>query len=187
VPAPAAGLHDQRQGLLVEVVDEHQALRNADLAHQGDGPLRAALLVTVRSVDHGREAEVLRQLELRGEHLFFLVRDLVVADLTDADHTVLMEETREYLEHTVGDLGVVRLFRVERQHAHVDHAELAGAEPLPTDEAREVVDERADARTRLTLPERRLDHDGDSGLGHAFVVLRRSGGHVDVRVEHLHG
>jgi hypothetical protein len=169
------------------VVDEDEALGDADLLHQGQRPLGAALLVAVRRVDEDGQAQVLGQLHLRREHLLLLIRDLVVADLADAHHAVLVQEAREDLEHAVGELGIVGLLGVQRERADVRDAELARAETLPADQTGEVVNEAPHAGARLPLPERRLEHDGDAGGGHLLVVVRRPRRHVNVRVEDLHG
>ena len=67
------------------------------------------------------------------------------------------------------------------------NAELRGAEALPADEARQVVDERPHVRARLAQPERRLDDGDDAGRGHSLVVVRGSRAHVDVRIDESHG
>src|SRR5262245_24800922 len=140
----------------------------------------------MRQVDERGKLVRACELELRREALVLGGRHVVVADLADRDHAVLLEVAGQQREHAVDERRIVGLARVHRERAEVADAELARAKPLPAEQRQEVVLERADVRARLTDPERRLDDRGNARRGHRLVVVGRARRHVDVRIEELH-
>ena len=186
-PAQQPGREHERERLLGVVVDEHASLREADVPDQGETSLRASLLVPVGRVDEHRQVEAEGELELGREVLLLLRRLVVEPDLPDRHDAVLGEVARQELDHARRDAPVVRFLRVQGQRAEVVHAELARPEPLPAEQPVEVVLEGADVGARLPEPEGGLDDGGDAGLRHRLVVDGRPRGHVDVRIEELHG
>src|SRR5699024_5876328 len=81
---------------------------------------------------------------------------------------------------------VIRFFRVQRDGRMVGDSELRGAEPFPAEQAVEVVDERIHARAGLPEPKGGLNEGLDPCGSEGFVIVRRAGCHVDVRVEDSH-
>ncbi len=81
----------------------------------------------MRGVDHGGQAVVGGELELRGEGGVLGRGHGVVADLPDGDHVVLEEVARQEVEDR-GAARVVGLLGVEGEGAAVGDAVLGGAE-----------------------------------------------------------
>ena len=147
---------------------------------------RAALLVAVRGVDHDRQRELLRQLELGAKVAVLELGLLVVADLADRHHPFLQREARQDVHDRLGQFLVVRLLRVEPDRAVVADAELPGAKALEADDRGQVVDVGAHVRARLPDPERGLYDRDDAGGGHRLVVVGHPRYHVGVRVDEHH-
>ena len=129
---PAAAREDQRQCLLVVVVDEDTLFGKARLAHERDRALGAALLVAMRGVHENRQRVCARELELPGEDVVLRRRLIVEAYLADRNDALLLEPARQQREDAVDERRIVRLLRVQRQRAEVADAELRRPEPLPT-------------------------------------------------------
>ena len=132
--------------------------------------------------------QLLGQLQLRAVVLV-LGRGLVVDSRSRRRATTpsFTEIARQHVHHLLGQRLVVRLLAVEPDGAVVADAELGGAEALPADQARQIVDVAARLGARLAEPERRLDDGDDAGRGHALVVVGGARAHVDVRVDESHG
>ena len=147
------------------------------------GAQGAAFLVAMRGVDHDRQLEFLRELDLRPQILVLERRLLVVADLADGDDAVLGGEMRQHVHDRFGQLLVVGFLRVQADTTVVADAELAGAEFLEADDGREIVDVAAEIGARLADPEGGLDHGDDAGARHRLVVVGRARDHVRVRID----
>jgi hypothetical protein len=126
------------------------------------------------------------ELELPLVGLLLGLGDLVVADLADRHDSLLEGEARQLGQHFARQALVVGLLAVEAHGAVVRHAELRGAEALPTHEARPVVDEGAHAGARLPEPEGRFDDGAHPRLRHRLEVVGGAAGHVDVGIEESH-
>ena len=125
----------------------------------------------------------MRELNLSAKDAIFGVGLIVVADLADRDHPVLVEVPPHHGQDAVGQVRVVCLFRIQRQGGEMANAELKSPETLPAKQREKVVLEGAHVGSRLPDPEGRLDDGGDAGISHGLIVVGGSGGHVDVRVE----
>src|SRR5262245_35950121 len=183
---PRAAVERRLHRLFVVVVDDQLRHRHLALGGELQAADDAALLVAVGRVDHHDEVVLRGEVELPGEGALLGRRDLVEADLADGDHPLLHREARHEREDLLRERLVVGLLGVQPDRAVVVHAELRGAEALPSDQAREVVEVAADLRPRLADPEGGLDDGADPRLRHRLVVVGGPRRHVDVGVEVVH-
>jgi hypothetical protein len=123
-------------------------------------------------VHHHEHVELAGKCELGTVVLVLARRLVVVADLADGNHALLGQVTRQDIHHLFGERLVIGLLAVQSDGAVVTDAELRGAEALPADDARQIVDVATDAGARLPKPEGGFDDSDDAGGDHTFVVVR---------------
>ena len=162
VPGPAAGVEDQRQRFFVVVIDEHPLFRELQLPDQLDRADGALLLVAVRRVDQDRQVEVAGQLDLPREPRALRRRsDRRIPPRPPPPRRPWRDSAAAAPSLRRPACGLFDFLRVEADGAEVADAELRGAEPLPADQAVEVVHERcrlscaaAPARTTVRRAQR---------------------------------
>ena len=137
-------------------------------------------------MNQDRQGVLSGELDLSPEIAIFGLGLVVVPDLADRDHAVLLEIATQERDHAVGDFRVVRLLGVERQGAKMTDPELLRTEPFPAEQRKKIVLERSDMRSGLPHPECRLDDRRDPGRRHRLVVVGRARGHVDMGVKQTH-
>src|SRR5207244_12615840 len=109
------------------------------------------------------------------------------ADFAERHYPSRFEIARQHLDDGLIHALVVALLQVQTDGADVTNTVLPRPVAREAEEEIEVIDEGADRRPRLALPEGRLAYRDDAGERHPLVVVRHPRGHVNVRVEQLHG
>ena len=122
-------------GFFVIVVNDHfagvEAMFDAHV-HRATGPFG---LVPMRRMDHHRQVELFRELQLSSVVLVLKGGLLVVSDLANGDDTFFGGEARQDLHHGFCEFFIIRFFAIETHRAVVTDTELARSEALPAHEA----------------------------------------------------
>ena len=146
--------------------------------------LGAAGFIAVGCMNHDGKVIFLGHLNLGTKGFVFLWGLLVIADFTYRHHALFGEVARQNSQHLLGQSFVVGFFGVQTDGAVMADAKLTGAKTLKTCDGGEVVDKRAYICTQLTQPKSGFDDGHDTCLGHGFIVVSGSGGHVGMGVDH---
>src|SRR5262249_12629477 len=139
-------------------------------------------LIAMRGVDHDRQTELLRQLDLRTKRLVLGGRLLIIAELTHGHDALLDEKARQFLKYSLRERLVVRLLGIEANGAVMANSELSSAEALESSDHGKVVAKTSNVGPWLPQPECRFDDRDDTSIRHRRVVIRRSRNHVGVRI-----
>ena len=123
----------------------------------------------------------------KGKVLFqdghLVLRVLVQADFTDAQHVVGLHELRNDAEYLGGEADIFGFLRIDAQPTVVVDAVLRGASRFCLGELAEIVPEALHRAPVEACPECRLGDRDAACLRHPAIVVCGAGHHVDVGID----